>query len=130
MDLVVRTPHGDADLSVVSSPDTATLADLVEVATGQVAPPLVRIDDRPIDAATRLRDAPLLIGSVVSSHPAAEETSTRTAVQLLQLAGSGAGTVRTLEAGRYRHKARVLRHWVHAFAKGISSRGECWPKQV
>src|SRR5688500_14431602 len=54
MDLVVRTPHGDADLTVVSCADDATLADLVEAVTGQAAPPLVHIDDRPIDSSTPL----------------------------------------------------------------------------
>ena len=77
MDLVVRTPHGDADLTLVSWSSDTTVADLVEATTGQVAPPLVHIDDRPVDASTPLVDAPILVGSVVSSHPDRELVGTR-----------------------------------------------------
>jgi DNA segregation ATPase FtsK/SpoIIIE, S-DNA-T family len=102
MDLVVRTPHGDADLTVVSWVGAATLAELVELATGQAAPPLVHIDGRPVVASTALDDAPLLLGSVVSSHPHTEPANSSAAIELMQLTGRGAGATRTLDVGRYR----------------------------
>ncbi len=106
MDLVVRTPHGDADLTLdaweSAATMTSTVADLVEMVTGQASPPLVDVDGRPIPASTLLRDAPILVGSVISSHPATTLARGANAVRLLQLTGRGAGTVRSLEPGTYR----------------------------
>jgi S-DNA-T family DNA segregation ATPase FtsK/SpoIIIE len=102
MDLVVRTPHGDAELTLDAWDPAATVAELVELTTGHTSPALLQIDDRPVAASTLLRDAPILIGSVVSSHPTPSVSLDPNSVRLLQLTGRGAGTVRSLEPGRYR----------------------------
>ena len=38
MDIVVRTPHGDADVSIASRAPTTTLGEVVAAVTGQAVP--------------------------------------------------------------------------------------------
>ena len=118
MDLVVRTPHGDADVRVVSAPADATLADLVGAITGQAAPSVVHVDGRPTATSQKLGDLALRVGTVLDSHPRDRSATTVAAVtsdepfadardevdgiRLRQLTGRGAGTVRPLLPGRYR----------------------------
>jgi DNA segregation ATPase FtsK/SpoIIIE, S-DNA-T family len=102
MDVVVRTPHGDADVTIVSAADVTTLGDVVGYVTGQAVPPVVELDGHPIDASTPVRDAPLVVGSVLATHPPRTDHRGPDDVNLLQLTGPGAGTVRRLELGRYR----------------------------
>ena len=56
----MRTPHGDADVSIVSAPAGTTLGDVVAAVTGQAVPRLVQVDDHVVDATTPLDDAGLL----------------------------------------------------------------------
>ena len=68
MDVVVRTPHGDADLEIVAAPTDSTLADLLRAVTGQAPPADVprRWSDR-VDGSVAQR-----IGSrdrIVDRHP-------------------------------------------------------------
>ena len=69
MDIVVRTPHGDADVSITSHTPATTLGDVVSAVTGQAVPRLLTIDDRHVDATVGLDDAELLQGSVVATEP-------------------------------------------------------------
>ncbi len=98
----MRTPHGDADVSIVSCPPATTLGDVVNTATGQAVPRLVQVDDRVLDATTPLDDARLLLGSVVTSEPVTAPTGSDADVDLVQIAGHGAGRVSRLGPGRYR----------------------------
>jgi len=101
MDFSVRSPHGDADVSV-DADDAATLADLIVAVTGQAVPRLLLVDGRPVLSSTPVLGGPVRSGSVVSvenHHADAPPTDT---VRLVQLAGSGAGRTTELEPGRYR----------------------------
>jgi DNA segregation ATPase FtsK/SpoIIIE, S-DNA-T family len=102
MDVVVRTPHGDADVTIVSAAPTTTLGDVMGAVTGQAVPLVVELDGHPVDASTLLGDAPVFVGSMLATDPPRPEPAGVDDVNLLQLAGPGAGAVRRLEGGRYR----------------------------
>ena len=98
----MRTPHGDADVSIVSAPAGTTLGDVVAAVTGQAIPRLVQVDDHVVDATTPLDDAGLLAGSVVTAEPMVVPITSDTDVDLIQIAGHGAGRISRLGPGRYR----------------------------
>ena len=102
MDIVVRTPHGDADVSITAHSPTTTLGEVVAAVTGQAVPRLALVDDRTVDAATLLDDAGVLLGSVVTTEPAIPPATSSADVDLVQIAGHGAGRVTRLGPGRYR----------------------------
>ena len=102
MDIVVRTPHGDADVSITAHSPTTTLGEVVAAVTGQAVPRLALVDDRTVDAATLLDDVGVLLGSVVTTEPAVLPATSSADVDLVQIAGHGAGRVTRLGPGRYR----------------------------
>jgi S-DNA-T family DNA segregation ATPase FtsK/SpoIIIE len=106
MDVVVRTPHGDADLEIVAAPTDSTLADLLHAVTGQAPPAACRVDGRTVSTAVVLTELDLVIGSLIDTRPVADTLDgaelAHGAVGLVQLTGRGAGIVRTLAPGRYR----------------------------
>jgi len=102
MDIVVTTPHGDADIDLVAAPTDSTLADLLGTVTGQSPPATARIDGRTVSCSLALRDIGLVIGSVVDTRPVIAADSRLDTVALLQLTGRGAGTDRLLGPARYR----------------------------
>jgi DNA segregation ATPase FtsK/SpoIIIE, S-DNA-T family len=102
MDIVVRTPHGDADVSIASRAPTTTLGELVAAVTGQAVPRLVLVDGRAVDANTLLDDVELLVGSVVESEAHVPPGVSDADVELVQIAGHGAGRTMRLGPGRYR----------------------------
>ena len=106
MDVVVRTPHGDADIEIVSAPADTTLGDLLAAVTGQAPPVVARVDGRVVHATQRLDSVALRVGSIVDSRPTDDSATTgsiwRGSICLAQLTGRGAGTVSTLPVGRYR----------------------------
>jgi DNA segregation ATPase FtsK/SpoIIIE, S-DNA-T family len=102
MDIVVRTPHGDADVSIGSHATTTTLGDVVAAVTGQAVPRLVLVDGRTVDANTPLDDVDLLVGSVVTSAGPRPPDTSDADVELVQVAGHGAGRTTRLGPGRYR----------------------------
>lgn len=101
MDLVVRSPHGDADVSVDTDLTTTTLGDTVAAVTGQAVPAIVVVDGRVLPASTPLADEHVRVGSVLSTV-AEQDGSVDPVVNLLQHAGRGAGSVRPLGRGQYR----------------------------
>jgi hypothetical protein len=102
MDIVVRTPHGDADVSIASHLPTTTLGDVVAAVTGQAVPRLVMVDGRAVDASIPLDDVDLLVGSVVASAAPVPPAISDADVELVQVAGHGAGRMMRLGPGRYR----------------------------
>jgi hypothetical protein len=100
MDLVVRTPHGDADITIVRG--SCTLGDLIAAVSGQAVPRVARVDDRTVDCATPLDDAGLRIGSIVTTDPEVATPHRENDVTLVQIAGPGAGRSHTMSPGRYR----------------------------
>ena len=102
MDLVVRSPHGDADVSIDTDVTTTTLGDTVAAVTGQAVPAIVVVDGRTLPASTPLADENVRIGSVLSTVTVDQERAVDPAINLLQHAGPGAGSIRPLGRGRYR----------------------------
>ncbi|WP_420452397.1 hypothetical protein [Ilumatobacter sp.] len=104
MDVVVRTPHGSADVDLVAAPPSATLADLLEAVTGQAAPATARVDGRTVSTSHEVAELDLAIGSVIDTHPASATAhrADEPHIVLLQVTGRGAGTEIPLTAGRYR----------------------------
>jgi len=103
MDVVVRTPHGDADIDIVAAPTDTTLADLLRAVTGQAPPATSRVDGRTVSTSRLLDDLELVIGSLIDARAASEPADDRVdTVGLIQLTGRGAGIIRTLSPGRYR----------------------------
>ena len=98
----MRTPHGDADVSIVSHAPTTTIGDVVSAVTGQAIPRLVLIDDRAVDATTLLDDVQLVAGAVVTTEPSIPPVISITDAGIVQIAGHGAGRVTRLGPGRYR----------------------------
>ena len=98
----MRTPHGDADVAIGSHPATTTLGDVVAAVTGQAVPRVVQVDDRTVDATVPLDDAGVLRGSVVATDPPVSAAVSSADVEIVQVAGHGAGRVTRLGAGRYR----------------------------
>ena len=102
MDIVVRTPHGDADVHIGAHGATTTLGDLIGEVTGQAVPRLARVDDLMVDCSTPLDEVGLTVGSLVVTDPPAPEPSRADDVRLVQIAGRGAGRSATLPVGAYR----------------------------
>jgi len=102
MDLVVRTPHGDADVTIVRHGPHTTLGDLIVAVTGQAVPRVARVDDRTVDCSTLIDDAELFVGSLVTTDPTVPEPRHPDDVLLEEIAGPGAGRARPLSPGRYR----------------------------
>ncbi len=105
MDVVVRTPHGDADVDVLAAPADATLADLLQTVTGQAAPSTARVDERTVPTSRRLRELRLVIGTLIDTRPQPApmiETPDDVRIGVVQVAGRGAGSVVPFTPGRYR----------------------------
>lgn len=101
MNLVVRTPPGDADIEIVVAPDETTLGDLIEATSGQSTPPIALVDSRLAHTSDLLSGLELANGSVIETGSDARDPITAD-VNLLQVAGCGAGAVVPLPRGRYR----------------------------
>ncbi len=102
MDIVVNTPHGDADVSILAHGPDATLADLLVMVTGQAVPLLADVDGHTVRCSTALDSAGLAMGSVVTTEPVPPEPATQSEIALVQLTGSGSGRSVRLSPGRYR----------------------------
>ena len=98
----MHTPHGDAEVSIETRAATTTLGEVIAAVTGQALPRLVHVDGRVVDGASRLDDAGLCIGSVVTTEPAVPRISSAGDIDLVQVAGHGTGRVRPLGPGHYR----------------------------
>ena len=101
MDVVIRTTHGEAEVSVAEHGSDVTLGDLVERTTGRPAPNLVFVDGRAVPAVTPLEIAALLNGTIVDVGPPDDTGADGASVALVTVAGTAAGRRRPLAPGRY-----------------------------
>lgn len=102
MEVVLRTPNGEAEVSLGSGQEEAALADLVERVTGRSAHQVVYIDGRAVPASTPIGTSGLLNGSTISTTDDIAPPPADGRVELVQVAGQGAGARRWLTTGRYR----------------------------
>lgn len=100
MDVVLRTSYGEAEISLRNTSDQSTLADIVMHVTGQHSPPIVFVDGRALPATTSLEASGMLHGSTVATSER-EETTDTNVVEIVQIAGRGAGATASLPAGRF-----------------------------
>jgi S-DNA-T family DNA segregation ATPase FtsK/SpoIIIE len=102
MDVVLRTPHGEAELSVGPGQGDVTIGDLVERVTGRPPPSVVFVDGRAVPETTSVGTSGLLAGSTITTVDESEPPPRGAIVQLVQVAGRGGGARRWLTPGRYR----------------------------
>ncbi len=103
MELIVRTAHGTADVSIDVHDRDVSLRDLIAAVTGQAAPTTALVDGRLTNAGDTVAACNVVAGSVIDTllHDADERTASPVTV-LRQLSGPGAGRHVALSAGRYR----------------------------
>ena len=101
MELTIRTAHGSADVVVKLSNEGATLRDIIAATTGQAAPSAVLVDNQLVDTRGPLWTLPVLNGSIIDTD-LDRGVAVEAVVNLLQVTGPGAGTIRPLPPGRYR----------------------------
>jgi DNA segregation ATPase FtsK/SpoIIIE, S-DNA-T family len=102
MDVVIRTPHGDAEVRVGAHDPATRLVDVLEVVTGRSVPPVVDVDGRAVPSAAPLDDAGVLEGSVIDVGAGTGDGPDSAGVELVQIAGWGTGTRAALPSGTYR----------------------------
>ncbi|MEM9515256.1 MAG: hypothetical protein AAGA42_10405, partial [Actinomycetota bacterium] len=103
MELVVRTPHGDADVRVGADElrSNPSVADVVADVTGQAPSRVVAIDDHPVESSRPLLEA-ARPGSVIDTDPRPPTERTAPAAVLSTTSGPGSRRTFRLEPGRYR----------------------------
>ena len=107
MDVVIRTTHGEAEVSVGRPDGSTTLGELVERVVGRPPPPVVDIDGRATATGTRLDRCGILTGSVIDvDHRPSDAIPAAGAapagIELVVVGGPGTGSRSPLAAGRYR----------------------------
>jgi len=102
MDVVLRTPHGEAELSVGPGQGDVTIGDLVERVTGRDAPSVIYVDGRAVPETTGIGTSGLLAGSTITTIDEIAVPPREAIAQLVQVAGNGAGSRAWLMPGRYR----------------------------
>jgi hypothetical protein len=111
MDIVIRTPHGDAEVRIART-GGASVGALVETVTRRTAPPVLDVDGIAVPVGTSLHRCGLFRGSVVTVDggevrgiDGVEHSGGVTddpVVSLVQVAGPGTGVRIELDAGTYR----------------------------
>ncbi len=108
MDVVIRTAHGEAEVTVAHHGPDVTIGDVVERTTGRPPPTVVFVDGRAVPLETPLGVAGLLNGAVVGldhvdhvwpGEPVAPGADG--AVELVTVAGTASGRTCRLVPGRY-----------------------------
>lgn len=102
MDVVLRTPNGEAEVSLGPGQEDVALADLVERVTGRAASQVVYVDGRAVPSATSLGTSGVLTGSTIATMDDAGPPPVDGRVEIVQVAGQGAGARSWLRTGRYR----------------------------
>jgi S-DNA-T family DNA segregation ATPase FtsK/SpoIIIE len=101
MDVVIRTPHGDAEVRIGTHHPATRLVDVLEIVTGRAVPPVVEVDGYAVPSATPLDAAGVLEGSVLDVGAMAEDPR-GARIELVQVAGWGTTTRAALAPGTYR----------------------------
>ncbi|HWM20976.1 MAG TPA: FtsK/SpoIIIE domain-containing protein, partial [Ilumatobacteraceae bacterium] len=102
MDVVIRTAHGEAEITIARAGEMTALAEIVERVTGSTSPPTADIDGRPVLTTTTIDDSGMISGSVIDIGPPTRTAPQDAVVELVQVAGWGAGARQPLGPGMYR----------------------------
>ena len=102
MDVVIRTAHGEAEITITRVGEATALADIVERVTGSASPPTADVDGRPVLTTATIADSGIITGSVIDLGPPTRAAPQDTVLELVQVAGWGAGARQALGPGVYR----------------------------
>jgi hypothetical protein len=102
MDVVIRTPHGEAEITIARADKATVIADIVESVTGSASPPIADVDGRAILTTATIGGSGVVTGSVIDLGPPTRTAPNDAVVALVQIAGWGAGTRQALGPGTYR----------------------------
>jgi S-DNA-T family DNA segregation ATPase FtsK/SpoIIIE len=102
MDVVIRSSQGEAEVTIAPLDLDATLAEVVEDVTGRPPPRVVYVDGRAVPSDTSLGTSGVLVGSVLDVGNEPVEPPRDAVVELVQLAGHGAGERLWLTPGQYK----------------------------
>ena len=103
MELIVRTAHGTADVSIDVHDSDVPLRDVIAAVTGQAAPNTARVDGRLVNAGDPVAACGVVAGSLIDTLlDDCAEATTAPVIVLRQLTGPGAGRRVPLPLGRFR----------------------------
>ncbi len=102
MDVVLRTPNGEAEISVGPGQEDVQLAELLERVTGRKPGTIAYVDGRAVPSTTTIGTSGALTGSVISTTDDLAVPPADARVELVQVAGEGAGARTWLASGRFR----------------------------
>ncbi len=101
MQLVVRTPHGDAEITTERDNGEVCIADLVAAVTGNAVPRSVRVDGRSVLSETPLGSSGAMAGSIIEIGDPIPDPIDLSPVVLVQTAGRGSGAWASLHEGSF-----------------------------
>lgn len=102
MDVVLRTPTGEAELSVGPGHEDIPLAELIERVTGRAPSQVVFVDGRAVPSSVALGTSGVLTGSIIATVDVAAVPTPDSRIELVQVAGEGAGARVWLRPGHFR----------------------------
>jgi hypothetical protein len=103
MELIVRTAHGTADVSIDVHDRDVSLHDLIAAVTGQAAPNTALVDGRLANTSDAIASCGVLAGSVIDTLlDDLDDGSAAPVTVVRQLSGPGAGRGVPLGVGSYR----------------------------
>ena len=102
MDVVIRTPHGEAEITIARAGEATAIADIVERVTGSASPPIADVDGRAVLTTATIGSSGVVTGSVIDLGATTRVAPQDTVLELVQVAGWGAGARQALGPGTYR----------------------------
>ncbi len=102
MDVVIRTPHGEAEITIARAGEATAIADVVERVTGSASPPTADVDGRAVLTTATIGSSGVVTGSVIDLGATTRAAPQDAVLELVQVAGWGAGARQSLGPGTYR----------------------------
>ena len=102
MDVVIRTPHGEAEITIARAGEVTAIADIVERVTGSASPPTADVDGRAVLTTATIGNSGVVTGSVIDLGATTRAAPQDAVLELVQVAGWGAGARQSLGPGTYR----------------------------
>ncbi len=102
MDVVIRTPHGEAEITIARAGEATAIADIVERVTGSASPPIADVDGRAVLTTATIGSSGVVTGSVIDLGATTRAAPQDAVLELVQVAGWGAGARQPLGPGTYR----------------------------
>ena len=65
MDVVIRTPHGEAEITIARAGEATAIADIVQRVTGSASPPVADVDGRAVHTKATIGSSGVVSGSVI-----------------------------------------------------------------